>query len=106
MSFVLDGKRYSVEYIDSPSNPGEKRYSERDYGRFGCYFEYMLTPDHPLLLNHRIWLQEGEMTGDQAIAFQEGFVDGPKVGPVTRNRLTAKPTSRPGTSLRVPGSKP
>jgi hypothetical protein len=79
MSFVLGGKRYSVEYIDSPSNPGEKRYSERDYGRFGCYFEYTLTPEHPLLLNHRIWLQEGDMTADQAIALQEGFIDGPKV---------------------------
>ncbi|HEX3313481.1 MAG TPA: DUF6807 family protein [Gemmataceae bacterium] len=79
MSFVLGGKRYSVEYIDSPANPGEKRYSERDYGRFGCYFEYTLTPDHPLLLNHRIWLQDGEMSADQAIALREGFVDGPKV---------------------------
>jgi hypothetical protein len=79
MSFVLGDKRYSVEYIDSPSNPGEKRYSERDYGRFGCYFVYELTPEHPLLLNHRIWLQEGEMTGAQAEAMREGFVDGPKV---------------------------
>ena len=78
MSFVLGGKRYSVEYIDSPLNPGEKRYSERDYGRFGCYFEYTLTPDHPLLLNHRIWLQDGEMSADQARALREGFVDGPK----------------------------
>ena len=79
MSFVLGGKRYSVEYIDSPSNPGEKRYSERDYGRFGCYFEYTLTPEHPLLLNHRIWLQDGEMSADQAVALREGFIDGPKV---------------------------
>jgi hypothetical protein len=79
MSFVLDGKRYSVEYIDSPSNPGEKRHSERDYGRFGCYFVAEVTPEHPLLLNHRIWLQEGEMTQAQAQSLRDGFVEGPKV---------------------------
>jgi hypothetical protein len=79
LSFVLDGKRYSVEYIGSPANPGEKRYSERDYGRFGCYFEYELTPEHPLVLNHRVWLQEGEMTGAQAEALRAAFVDGPRV---------------------------
>jgi len=77
LSYVLDGKRYSVEYIDHPNNPGEKRYSERDYGRFGCYFEYDLTPDHPLLLNHRIWVQEGEMTAAQAETLRDAFVNAP-----------------------------
>jgi len=79
MSFVLDGKRYSVAYIDHPSNPGEKRYSERDYGRFGCYFEADLTPERPLILNHRVWLQEGEMTEAQVEALRRAFVDPPKV---------------------------
>ena len=79
MSFMLYGQRFSVEYIDSPANPGEKRYSERDYGRFGCYFEYDLTPDHPLVLNHRIWLQKGEMTIDQARGLSAEFAAPPKV---------------------------
>jgi Methane oxygenase PmoA len=79
MSFVLYGKRFSVAYLDNPANPGEKRYSERDYGRFGCYFEYDLTPEHPLVLNHRIWLQNGEMTGDQARALSAEFAAPPKV---------------------------
>jgi hypothetical protein len=79
MSFVLSGKRYTVAYIDHPQNPGEKRYSERDYGRFGCYFEYDLTPDHPLLLHHRVWLQEGEMTSDQVQALSTNFVAPPRV---------------------------
>ena len=79
MSFVLDGKRYSVAYIDHPKNPGEKRYSERDYGRFGCYFEADLTPQTPLVLNHRIWLQEGEMTAAQVEDLRQAFVDPPKV---------------------------
>jgi hypothetical protein len=79
MSFVLDGKRYTALYIDHPKNPGEKRYSERDYGRFGCYFEYDLTPEHPLVLNYRIWLQNGEMTGGQAEVLRADFVAPPKV---------------------------
>jgi hypothetical protein len=79
MSFVLDGKRYSVAYIDHPSNPGEKRYSERDYGRFGCYFEAELTPENPLILNHRVWLQEGEMAAEQVERLREAFVNPPKV---------------------------
>ncbi len=79
MSFILYGQRFSVEYIDNPSNPGEKRYSERDYGRFGCYFEYDLTPDHPLVLNHRVWLQKGEMTIEQARALSAELAAPPKV---------------------------
>ncbi len=79
MSFQLFGQRFTVAYLDHPNNPGEKRYSERDYGRFGCYFEYELTPTHPLVLNHRIWLQNGEMTGDQVQALSTEFAAPPKV---------------------------
>ena len=61
--FVLDGKRYTVEYMNSPMNPKESRFSERNYGRFGCYFEYDLTAERPLLVDYRLWLQNGEMTG-------------------------------------------
>ncbi len=79
LSFVLDDQRYSVEYIDHPNNPGEKRYSERNYGRFGCYFEYDLTEEKPLVLNHRIWFQKGEMTKEQAARLQDVFVTPVKV---------------------------
>ena len=40
MSFVVGGKRYTVLRINHPDNPKEARGSERDYGRFGDYFEY------------------------------------------------------------------
>ena len=63
MCFVIDGKRYTCVYMNHPKNPGESRWSERDYGRFGCYFEYELTPENPLVVNYRVWLQDGEMTG-------------------------------------------
>lgn len=62
MSFVLDGKRYTAAYLDQPKNPHPTFHSERDYGRFGCYFVYDVTESNPLQLNYRIWLQDGEMT--------------------------------------------
>lgn len=79
MSFVLGDQRYTVAYLDHPNNPGEKRYSERDYGRFGCYFEYDLTKDRPLILNHRVWLQKGEMTQAQVEELSREFTAPPKV---------------------------
>jgi hypothetical protein len=77
MSFVLGGQRYTVCYLNSPNNPKDSRFSERDYGRFGCYFAYDLAEDHPLVVNYRVWLQEGEMTGDQAEALYEAFAHPP-----------------------------
>jgi len=79
MSFVFDNRRFTVAYIDHPDNPGEKRYSERDYGRFGCYSEYELTPDNPLVLHYRIWLQNGEMTSDEVQALRTNFISPPNV---------------------------
>ena len=56
-SFVVGGKRYTVLRISHPDNPKEARGSERDYGRFGDYFEYDLTPKTPLKLKYRVWAQ-------------------------------------------------
>jgi hypothetical protein len=79
MSFVLDGKRYTAAYLNHPGNPGESRWSERDYGRFGCYFPYELTEERPLVVRYRVWLQDGEMTGPQVEALHTGFVSPPTV---------------------------
>jgi len=76
-SFVTGGKRYTVLRIGHPNNPKETRGSERDYGRFGDYFEYDLTPDKPLKLKYRVWVQEGEMTADQCNAVAEAFTHPP-----------------------------
>jgi hypothetical protein len=73
MSFVLGGKRYTVVYLDHPSNPKESRHSERDYGRMGSYFEYTLTKEIPLKVRYQIWLQEGEMTVAQASELSRKF---------------------------------
>jgi Methane oxygenase PmoA len=73
MSFVTGGKRYTALRINHPDNPKETRGSERDYGRFGDYFEYDLTPEKPLKLKYRVWVQEGEMTKEDCEARAAAF---------------------------------
>ena len=74
MSIVLDEKRYTACYLDHPANPKEARYSERNYGRFGSYFEYELDTKKPLTINYRLWFQKGEMTVKQVQGLSEDFV--------------------------------
>jgi hypothetical protein len=73
LSFVLGDQRYTCCYLNHPRNPKEQRFSERDYGRFGGYFEAVVTQKQPLLVNYRLWLQDGEMIGAQAQALHAAF---------------------------------
>jgi hypothetical protein len=75
MSFVLGGKRYTAAYLDRPDNPKEARFSERTYGRFGSYFVASVTKEKPLLVNYRVWLQEGQMSGEEIAARSRAFVE-------------------------------
>ena len=77
LSFVVGDQRYTCCYLDRPQNPKEARFSERDYGRFGSYFEYELDKDKPLDVNYRIWLQEGELSGDEIQRLEDDFVEPP-----------------------------
>ena len=77
MSIVVGGKRYTVVYLDHPENPKEARFSERDYGRFGNYFATDVTPEKPLKVRYRVWIQEGEMTVDECANLSAGFVTPP-----------------------------
>ena len=79
MSFVLGDSRYTCCRLDRPENPRPARYSERDYGRFGSYFEYELTPAQPLVVRYRLWVQEGEMTVEQVAAISRQFAEPPTV---------------------------
>jgi hypothetical protein len=74
LSFVLGTQRYTVGYFDKPTNPKEARFSERDYGRFGSYFEYEVTEKTPLEVDYRLWLQKGEMKGEEMTALSNNFV--------------------------------
>jgi hypothetical protein len=47
MKCTYASKRYTVTYLNHPSNLGESRWSECAYGRFGCYFKYDLTHKEP-----------------------------------------------------------
>jgi hypothetical protein len=79
MCFVLGGQRYTVAYLDRPDNPKEARFSERDYGRFGSYFQKTLEKNDKLVLRYRLWLEAGEMKGDEVARLSADFVDPPKV---------------------------
>jgi hypothetical protein len=72
-SFVTQGKRFTVLRMSHPDNPKDSRGSERDYARFGDYFEYELTPKTPLKVQYRFWIQPGEMTKDQCEALYHGY---------------------------------
>ena len=76
MSFVVGGERYTTLRIDHPKNPKESRGSERDYGRFGDYFEYELTPEQPLTVMYRVWVQPGTMTVAECAAMAKEFAGG------------------------------
>jgi hypothetical protein len=79
MSVVIGDQRYTVAYLDRPDNPKEARFSERDYGRFGSYFEKKLGKDDKLSVRYRIWLQAGEMKGEEVARLSVDFLEPPKV---------------------------
>jgi hypothetical protein len=81
MSYGLNGRRYSVLYMDCPDNPKPTIYSAyRDYGRFGAFFKKKIKDGDTLTLRYRIWITEGPMPErvKPAQKYSE-FVDGPKV---------------------------
>jgi hypothetical protein len=77
LCFVLGEERLTCCYLDHPENPKEARFSERNYGRFGSYFEYTVDEDKPLQLNYRIWLQYEEMTIEGIDKYSQDFVTPP-----------------------------
>jgi hypothetical protein len=79
MSFLFQGKRYTVVYLDNPQNPKESRSRERKNGRIGSYFVYDLTKDKPLKVKYRLWFQEGEPTVEECEALSKAFVASPVV---------------------------
>jgi hypothetical protein len=79
ISFVLGDHRFTVANADRPENPKPARFSERTYGRFGSYFVHELTPDKPLEVRYRFWLQDGQMTPAEVARLATGFTAHPRV---------------------------
>ena len=75
LNFFVDDDQYSCCYLDHPDNPKPARFSERDYGRFGSYFEYDLTKEKPLFVKYRFWIQDGELTIAEANQLSNDFVN-------------------------------
>ena len=73
MTYVLDGKSFSVTYLDSKKNPKPARYSERDYGRFGSYFVAKATEEQPLTIHYRLVIKSGKTTAEDAAKWHEAF---------------------------------
>jgi hypothetical protein len=50
---------YTIAYLSDDANPKPSRFSERDYGRFGSYFEATVVTEAPLNLHYRYWVLDG-----------------------------------------------
>jgi membrane dipeptidase len=70
----VENQQFSISYLDSPSNPKQSRFSERDYARFGSYFEFDLDSDRKLNLNYRVWIQEGVTNVDAVNQASQNFL--------------------------------
>ncbi|MDG1875078.1 MAG: membrane dipeptidase [Mariniblastus sp.] len=66
-------QKFSISYLDAPTNPKPSRYSERDYARFGSYFEFDLDSDKLLNLNYQVWIQNGVTDIDAVNAASKNF---------------------------------
>ncbi len=61
-SFVLEGKTYSVVYLNHPENPKETKYSAyRDYARFGAFFKTTIEKDQELTIQVRFLMLESAL---------------------------------------------
>lgn len=73
-SIVVGGHRYTILYLDHPSNPKPSYYSERDYGRFGSYFKSELTPLNDLNIRYRLLIGLKERNLKECEEFSQNFV--------------------------------
>ena len=81
MSYGLNGKQYTVQYMNHPENPKPTIYSAyRDYGRFGAFFQQKINAGETLTLRYRIWVGQGETPQRQVLSSKySAFVSSPRV---------------------------
>ena len=98
-SHVLNGKTYSVVYLNHPGNPKGARVSAyRDYGRFGAFFKAALKKDEVLTLKARFIIGEGPLPSAETIQKAWNEFTG-------ENKPAPTSTSKPG-EFKTPQPKP
>lgn len=92
-SYTLDGKRYSVVYLNHPGNPTGGRISAyRDYGRFGAFWTAKVPANGSIDIRARFLICEGELPSPEVIQKAWNDYTG-KNNPVPK--VTAKPAEVP-----------
>lgn len=67
-TYSLNGKTYSVVYLNHAGNPTGTRISAyRDYGRFGAFFKTSIKKDETLTLQVRFLIAEGGLPSAEVI---------------------------------------
>ncbi|RYD66797.1 MAG: hypothetical protein EOP84_30965, partial [Verrucomicrobiaceae bacterium] len=67
-TFTIRGQRYSVVYLNHPSNPKDAVTSAyRDYGRFGTFFKDVIPAGGEKTIRARFLVSEGEMPSAEII---------------------------------------
>ncbi len=74
--------RWTIGYFPHADNPGQERFSERNYGRFGCYFETELEPGKSFDAGYGFLVKPGEMKLKQLEQFRKMLSNPPEVSVV------------------------
>jgi hypothetical protein len=95
MTFVLDGKKYSVVEMSHPDNPKQTRWSAyRDYGRFGAFPKAEIKSGATLAFKYRFLIADGAMPATEAIQKSwDDYVGVKAATPVPK--VTVLPAERP-----------
>jgi hypothetical protein len=76
MSPVVLEKRYAIQHMNHPSNPGPTVYSTRQYGRFGAFFPTTLEPGKPVHCRYRVSVEPVKDKADLELAdFEKAYAN-------------------------------
>lgn len=105
-TFALNGKRYSVVYLNHPSNPKSAIFSAyRDYGRFGAFFKATIPKDAELSIRCGFLVAEGEMPAADWIQKQYNAYAGtsdPVPALTVKKMAQPKPNAQPAPKTAAP----
>lgn len=68
-----DINRFTIGYFPAATNPSPERFSERDYARFGCYFEKDLPAGESFSVSYRFVIKPGLMTQEELARMRMDF---------------------------------